>query len=253
MTVKTKKIAKSSKIKLYISGNQFELYEYEKPYWFNMNPLIVNNDSIQKKDTPDERRYSSIKRSRDKIRRLCNANVGAWGRHKAKFFTYTFEKEITDLKEARFYWEMYIRKVRYMYPNIKYLGVAEIQKKRYETYGVKVWHFHVIFFNYPFVVDLKDKTRDLWKQGFIKVNAIDHVKNYGAYVSKYLRKDLYEKELIGEKSFFTSRGLVQPKRYRKQVNVDKFFTNNNTKVQFIDEYVSNTLGIIKYKTGTICD
>jgi len=246
-----KKIVKKSKVKLVISGDTFELYEYEKPYFYNMPSIKKNENLLENKSKSEERTRFSIKRSRDKIRRLVNANVTAWGNHRTKFITYTFKDNITDLKEARMYWAIYIRRVKYRYPNIKYLGVAEIQKQRYEKYGVKVWHFHVIFFNYPFVYGLKDQTAQLWSKGFVKVIATGHVQNYGAYVSKYLRKDLYEKELIGEKSFFVSTGLIQPKRYRKTKNVDNFFQTNETHVQFIDKYTSYTLGKVTYKTGII--
>jgi len=246
-----KQLVKKSYTKLVVSGNTYELYKYEKPYFYNWPNKQREEETYQKKLQSDERTHFSIKRSRDKIRRLVNANVNAWGAHRSKFITYTFKDDITELKEARFYFAMYIRKVKYKYPNIKYLGVAEIQKQRYEKYGVKVWHFHVIFFNYPFVYGIKDEVAKMWTKGFIKVIATGHVQNYGAYVSKYLRKDLYEKELVGEKSFFTSKGLIQPKRYRKKKNVDKFFTKNNTVVQFTDQYTSTTLGLVTYQTGII--
>lgn len=243
MSLDTKTIKKTNK-KLVISGDMIELYLYEKPLFYN----FPNEKKDYKKESKnqEERRYFSIKRSRDKIRRLCNANAYAYP-HKPKFLTLTFKEEITDLKEARKYYSKFIRKIKSDYPTIKYLGVAEIQKNRYQKYGKKVWHFHIIFFNLPFIYGIKKYIRNYWTYGFIKINAIDHVKNVGAYVSKYLRKDLYEKELIGEKSFFVSRGLIQPKMFRRPTNVNNYIKSNNLVVQYQDEYDSDTHGKIIYK------
>jgi hypothetical protein len=243
-----KKLIKKTHKKLVISGNTAELYIFERPLFYNNPGQPLQNSS--EKNTSEERRFSSIKRSRDKIRRLCNANAYHYGNCVPKFLTLTFRDEITDLKEARRLFKIFIAKLQYRYPNTKYLGVAEIQKQRYATYGKKVWHFHIIFFNLPFIYGIQSVFETLWPYGFLKINAISHVKNVGAYVSKYLRKDLYEKELFGEKSFFTSKGLHQPKTYRKEVNVEKHLQSLNTKLEYEHEYESSTHGKIIYKVLT---
>jgi hypothetical protein len=239
-----KKLIKKTHKKLVISGDFIEEYKYELPLYYNTAPDPNRDYSKQNKEDIEERRFYSIKRSRDKIRRLVNSNLS--NKHVPKFLTLTFRDDITDLKQARYYYKLFNQKLQYRYPKTAYLGVAEIQKKRYDTYGVKVWHFHIIYFNLPYIYDIKTKLADLWPHGFIKINAISHVKNTGAYVSKYLRKDLYEKELIGEKSFFTSKGLKQPIDYKESINVNNFFKSNTTVLEYSKEYQSCTHGKIIY-------
>jgi len=48
---------------------------------------------------------------------------------------------------------------------------------------------------------------ELWGHGFIKINRISHVDNLGAYVCKYLQKDMTEKRLFNRKKFFCSKNL----------------------------------------------
>lgn len=239
-----RQLIKKTHKKLVISGDSIELYIYEKPVFYN---YPGNRPESISEETSQERRFFSIKRSRDRIRRLVNANANHYGNCKPKFLTLTFKDNITDLKEARYFFDLFNKKLQYRYPKTKYLGVAEIQKKRYEKYGEKVWHFHIIYFNLPFIYGIKNLIAELWPYGFIKINAIDHVKNTGAYVSKYLRKDLYEKELVGEKSFFVSRHLKQPEEYREEKNVDKYLTNNHFKVQYEYQYESTTHGVVTYQ------
>jgi hypothetical protein len=243
-----KKLIKKTNKKLVISGNKGELYIYEKPVFYNYPGASIEGDG---QSNPEERRLFSIKRSRDKIRRLCNANCYYYSNYRPKFLTLTFRDDVTDLKTARYAYRLFNQKLQYRYPKTKYLGVAEIQKKRFEKYGVKVWHFHVIYFNLPFIYGIKSDFEDLWPHGFIKINAIDHVLNVGAYVSKYLRKDLYEKELVGEKSFFVSRGLQQPNLIRSQQNVEKSIKNLNYDVDYEEIFESPTHGKVRYQVLTI--
>jgi hypothetical protein len=49
----------------------------------------------------------------------------------------------------------------------------------------------------------------MWRQGFVKINRIDKVNNVGAYICKYLGKDMGE-HAFGKKKFFRSRNLQEP-------------------------------------------
>lgn len=70
---------------------------------------------------------------------------------------------------------------------MKYIATWEKQKRG-------AIHYHVIFFDFPFVA--KEKLQDLWTYGFIKINRIDvdSMENRGRYLSKYFGKDLELKE-----------------------------------------------------------
>jgi len=242
----TKKTTK----KLIISGNLAELYIYEKPLYFNYpapTPTTDNVSQLQKKeDQIEQRRFFSVKRSRDRIRRLINSNSFQYSTHVPKFVTLTFKDNITDLKQARYFFDLYNKRLQRLFPHLKYLGVAEIQPQRFQKYNVKVWHFHVIYFNLPYDKDIKKLLKKTWTFGFSKINAIEHVKNIGAYVSKYLRKDLYEPQLFSQKCFFTSKGLIQPTEYKSLSTVNTHLQKLNYKVEYETEYLSNTNGNIKY-------
>jgi len=242
-----KKLIKKTHIKVVLSGNMIESYTYEKPLFYNY-PTIKTENSLTTNNNPNnERSFFSIKRSRDKIRRLCNANVDQYGKNiKPKFLTLTFKENIIDLHTARLYFKLFNQRLQYQYPNTKYLGVAEIQKKRYEKYGHKVWHFHVIYFNLPYIHGIKKTFNTLWPHGITKINAIDHVRNTGAYVSKYLRKDLYEPELYKQKSFFCSKQLIQPKTFRNNLTSKKILQKSKTSLEYTTTYPSNTHGNITY-------
>lgn len=238
------KMVKKSKERLVISGIYAEHTIYEKPFFWNFAPTAHERQHSLRSNKKQQRREDSIWRSRQNIMRLINANHNGYG-EKTKFITYTFKREIEDLEVARFYWARYIREVKRIYPHIKYLGVAEIQKKRFESTGKKIWHFHVVFFNLPFLYRAKDLHHRLWGEGFIKIITIDHVKNVGLYVSKYLRKDLQEEGLWGEKSYFTSKGLKKPIQYRQQKNVNKFMQQRKFVIQSESTFQSKQYGIIR--------
>jgi hypothetical protein len=244
-----KKLRKKTLKKIYISGNSIEYYIYEKPLFYNFPGDSSEQTPTDTKDEQNikQKRLSSIIRSRDKIRRLVNSNVNRSSSTRTKFLTLTFRDNITDLKEARYFFRLYNQRLQYRYPNTKYLGVAEIQKQRYETYGHKVWHFHVIYFNLPFIYGIQSVIHSLWQKGFVKINAVSHAKNVGAYVAKYLRKDLFEPELFGQKSFFCSKGLYQPILYRNQITVENYLNLIPHSVEYENEYQSSTHGRVIYK------
>jgi len=246
---KNYRLIKKSKKRLVIMGKHFELTIYEKPFFYNFPPTGERRQHSLRSDKT-QRRGDSVWRSRQRIIRLVNANENQYG-ERMKFITYTFKNDVTNLKEARVWWEMYVRKLRVRFGSLCYLGVAEIQKKRYEKTGKKVWHFHVLFFNLPFMYGARDLHAQLWEQGFIKIITIDHVKNIGLYVSKYLRKDLQERELCGEKSFFTSKNLKKPQQFRRFKRIGEILQNRKYVVDLESNYQSINYGKIIVKSGLI--
>jgi hypothetical protein len=104
-------------------------------------------------------------------------------------------------------------------------------------------HYHVIFYNLPYVK--ADKLASIWGQGFIKINKIDNCDNVGAYVSKYMTKDNWE--IQGKKSYFNSRGLFEPIEIVEQKEVESLMhslplENVTYSATFDNEY----LGTITY-------
>lgn len=193
---------KKYKKKFIVSGDILELYEYENDIYtdydlskFRDHPGRCNS-SITDEDTKKMNRAKTSNRSARNVRRLVNSNIEEY----SKFVTLTFRDDVKDLKEANYIFKKFKQRLEYQLKiNLKYLCVPEFTKKG------RV-HFHVIFFNLPFI---KNTTLEMiWGQGFIKINKIDNCDNVGSYVAKYMTKE--NEQLIEQKSYFTSRNLDKP-------------------------------------------
>lgn len=192
--------------KIVISGKWVEIYQYEIPSYKN-TLSVVKTKSFSGKTMEiikefEERRQNNVYRARTTVRRLVNSNPDM-----QKFLTLTFADEITDLQAANYEYNKFIKRLKwYMNRDLKYLVVPEIQQKRLKKTGAAVWHFHLLL-DAPYIQNAV--LRQLWKNGFVRINHIENVNNVGAYVCKYLGK---EKMLLKyQKKFFHSRNLIKPK------------------------------------------
>lgn len=187
--------------KMIKSGNIIEVFEYERPVKIGE----VRNKNGRRFEASEEDsveyRRQSMYRAKSHVRRLINANINAWGQM-PKFLTLTFNEHVTEIEQANYEFKKFRQRLEYdLNLKLKYVAVIEFQKSG------RI-HYHVIFFNLPYV-----KANDLesiWRNGFIKINAISHVDNIGAYVTKYMTKDNDDQRLKGKKSYFASRGLYKP-------------------------------------------
>jgi len=141
------------------------------------------------------KREDNISRARTKIRRLVNSNPDF-----SKFITLTFAENLQDIKIANRHFNKFIMRLKYQYPNLKYLSVIEFQKRG-------AIHYHFVC-NLPRVENFL--LRKIWKHGFVKINKIKKGSNLGAYVCKYLRKDMCNKKMFRKKKYFFSKNLEQP-------------------------------------------
>lgn len=195
------KLDKSKKV--VISGPIIELYEYERtPKLKNINTKGRAGSGIE---VTEERsrlyRNMTLSRARKKVRRLINANIDKWGEW-PKFLTLTFAEHVTNVRQANYEFKKFRQRLEYeLKIKLKYVAVVEFQQSG------RI-HYHVVIFNMPYVD--ASSLADMWRNGFIKINAIDHVDNVGAYVTKYMTKDNDDPRLKGEKSYFASRGLYKP-------------------------------------------
>lgn len=227
---------KSSNIKIIKCGNILELYEYETPYFYNHGTLRAVA-RIKEEDTPTAMRDDNIARAQRKIKRLVNSNSFVYGYHPI-FITYTFARNCTDIREANRYFKQHIDELRrkIVGRSLRYLAVPEIQKRG-------AIHYHVIFFDLPYIVGIKSIFSASWGQGFIQVKAIEHVRNVGAYVSKYFGKQWAKSRILNTKSYFSSCGLYQPETYH---NLDILKEFDNIVIEHEQAFVSSKYGIISY-------
>lgn len=205
--------------KIILSGNILEYYQYSRP--------LFKDYKIIKKEKPKQepvqleldfsiptpsngKRDDNIVRTQTQIRRLVNSNQDF-----TKFVTLTFAENLQDIKIANRHFNKFIMRLKYQYFDLKYLAIIEFQKR-----GAVHYHF---LCNLPYVKNYK--LSEIWGNGFVKINKIKNVTNLGAYVCKYLRKDMNNKKMFRKKKYFFSKNLEQPDKIfdRKEVQRLKDF------------------------------
>lgn len=236
----------SYKRKIIISGNIVEVYEYDKPIlegYTDTKKSSKGRQTVANDENKELNRDKVLNRARRDLRRLINSNIDVYGLP-GKFVTLTFKDDIEDLKKANSEFTKFIKRLkRYFGIDIKYVAVPEVQQERSDKYGVKVWHYHVIFFNLPYIKS--NDLSDIWKNGFIKINRIDRVSNVGAYICKYMTKD--NKDLVGQKCYFSSRNLKKPIEIKEESRVKSLASSLPASALTYSSTFENEYNSISYK------
>lgn len=233
---------KSYTKKMIRSGNVIEVIEYEKPVHTGFKSKTSTGRSVSASDDEHrENRRKVMQRAKNDIRRLINANVDAWGQT-AKFLTLTFAENITDLHTANYEFKKFRQRLEYKIGcKLKYVVVVEFQKRG-------AIHYHAVFFNLPYIPS--EDLAVIWRNGFIRVNAIDSVDNIGAYVTKYMTKEQYDEEkedkLKGQKSYFSSRGLKKPEEIYEQKEIEQLEATLSKHKVYESNFSNDYLGQITY-------
>lgn len=183
--------------KCIFSGGVIEVYRYEK--------LNVNGGGARDGDGRDrDHNYRNTqRRRRNMIRQLITENFDS----KSKFVTLTFDNDrgfdIKDVRLCNREFKRFIQRLKRRYPQLEYVAVIEFQ----DLNDRGAVHYHMIC-NLPYIS--KSDLQEIWGQGFVKINAIDKVDNVGAYVVKYMQKDIDDTRLQGLKAYNASQGLRKP-------------------------------------------
>ena len=154
---------------------------------------------------------------------------------------------MTNIKECNILFKAFIRKLKLKYKkDLKYLAVIEFQRRG-------AVHYHVLL-NIPYIPQ-KD-LQELWGNGFVFINAIDHVDNIGAYILKYITKDNNDSRLMGQKAYLTSRNLKQPEQvlnhnlkdfYKLEDKIIVKYNLNALKPIYEANFHTDILGDCEYK------
>ncbi len=195
--------------KVVVSGDIIEIYRYERGVLKGfVNECGRAGNGFITDEQREKNREVSLMRARRDLRRIVNANIDQWGDDViCKFVTLTFKDNVKDVDLANYEFRQFIKRLNYKVygekcSNLKYTAVVEFQERG-------AVHYHVIFYNLPYTK--ADVIEKVWGNGFIKINKIDNIDNVGAYVCKYMVKDLDDERLRGRKCYFNSRGLKKPK------------------------------------------
>ncbi len=228
-----------SQQKLKMTGSIIQLSKFAKRFHFgkwqygHIKKIKDENYEPQLSDeTKEDIRKRSSRRAKTKLIDWINTNVYEYHDEKGRvipavFLTLTFEQNETNIIYANYEFTKFIQRLNYEItgdkkPYVKYVCVIEFQKRG-------AVHYHIVFFNIPFVH--KDKMSELWSNGHIKIKMVDDVKDIGYYVTKYMVKDIDDPRLQGRKSYFVSNGLIKPTiiHFEELINLVKRMLPEDTK------------------------
>lgn len=212
------------------SGKIIEIYKYKSA---QINKEIGRRERRVKSNKPysdpdnvkllykaSEQNHLKSKRT---LRRTINSNIGKHGNESPKFVTLTFSEDLRDIATANLLFNKFIKRLNYaLKKTIKYTVVIQFQdgKRKGKIKGGRgVIHYHVIFYNLPYLP--AKRLGEIWKHGFIKINRINHVDNVGAYLTAYMGKDFMDPRFDGKKKHFSSRGLHEPQEIRSSEELTK--------------------------------
>ncbi|CEP50774.1 Uncharacterised protein [[Clostridium] sordellii] len=232
--------------KVVYCGNVVEIYEYKELVLDGYFNKIEKQKREQTEDVKLENYFRSIKRTKETIRQLVNTN---FTQNDSSFLTLTFKDNVQDYDIAFNFWDKFKKKVEYHYKiKLKYLGVVEFQKRG-------SIHFHICLFNVPYLEH--DKLYNLWNKTckggvYIEKIGANDCDNVGAYITKYLSKDMddfFDNKYKGKKRYFKSRNLIEPtvqKFNTKELlsdNKDFKMLENGLKENVVFEYTSKEFEI----------
>jgi hypothetical protein len=219
-------------------GDYVDLYIHEKPIIKAKNPKSRrgNGKPKEQKDRSDDyRRRNSIK-ALNRIRQLALANFSG---DYVKLLTLTFgdcDFDITNPRICNPLLSDFLQKLRKLYPDFKYLGVIEFQKRG-------AVHYHILC-DLPYIPN--EEIEEMWGYGFIDIRKPDFLAVN--YLSKYLEKSLFDKRFKGVRVFFYSKNLIKP---RTNTGVYAYNIARNlmsSEIYFANEYINKyNQDIIKYR------
>jgi hypothetical protein len=240
-SIKLIKVGRS--LEFYISQKPFIKPDVEPTLYDKVDKYIVNahKDITKYEPTPDrklEHKKQAANIAQNNIRRIVQNNF----KKNAKFLTFTFNNnqnfDIYSLDICNKVFTNFLRRLRYAYPGIKYIAVAEYQKRG-------AVHYHMVV-EYEYIP--QKRLEKIWSHGFISIMKIQKSNKLGAYLSKYLSKDLYTSTSSKTRKYFYSTGLKTPKVYYgiKAYKLYQKLIFAKHKPQYTGSYPTKYHGIIRY-------
>ena len=149
-------------------------------------------------------------------------------------------ENILEVKIANKHFNKFIMRMNYRYGDFKYIAIIEFQHR-----GAVHYHF---LCNLPYIK--AKEVEKIWGHGFIKINRIKKVTNLGAYVCKYLQKDMTEERLFNKKKFFCSKDIERPIEVFDDRAVEDlllYYDLNSIAPEFEATFSNEYIGTVKYK------
>lgn len=202
------------KFKFVINGDRVEVYEYSVPITCGKSREfeVIRKDTSDKEEKELQKREDNLYRARQNIRRLIWSNQGKY----TKFVTLTYAKTVLEVKPVKRAITTFVQAMRRLGYDMKYLYVLERQKERGRKEGnIGCVHVHMLIFIDKYIP--YEDINKCWKHGNTDIEAIDNIKNLGAYVCKYITKENIAD--FGNHCYERSQNLKSP-------DIERFYVGN---------------------------
>lgn len=201
---------------------------------------IINRVKWADLDQETKDKYNkerSLQRTKSKVRRLCISQNMSY------MWTLTFaekfhdvkgvQKDAGDLDHAWDFWRAFIKRCKRAGLVFDYIVTAEVQEKRMEEYGEKIYHFHfvtnkMLAVNADIAKDMKKEhnIEDLWGHGFVYVSFRKKSQKsmVARYITKYISKMFDETEKTSHR-YRCSKGMVIPcqkMKFQTEIEIDMY-------------------------------
>ena len=191
------------RLKVINLGHVIKVYRYTENVWLGFDNMGGRMGKATKKEKI-ENRIKVVGRIRNKIINYALANF----KYTDKFVTLTFRDHVTNIKVANKEFKKFIQRLRsYVNKDFRYIAVIEFTK-------IGRIHYHLMM-DIEYIK--KSELIRVWKCGdIVKINRMDKqnngsgVDNVGAYLVKYMNKDVKDKRLVGNKAYLISRNIKKP-------------------------------------------
>lgn len=216
--------------KIYKSGDNYEVYEYERTPMFDEveqkdQEEMETWDYPENADRIEERRKQTLRENGNNLKRMARENFSG----KVFFMTLTFAENFQDIDKADRKMKYMFKKFRENYGDTKYIGVREKQKRGAIHYHFLVQNETLKEYYETYVPPVKRRGKitiksdeqkqyeqffhaKYWKPGIVDITMIDFVDDTGAYLAKYLTKGKIE-----EMKWLEKRRLVLKSKDIKKV------------------------------------
>lgn len=233
--------------KLIVCGDVIYWYQYDKPPTTTgrrvkpaqdgYNALDFNDTELKpKEDRKHERRAQTLRDGSNLVRQMALLNFPP---AESTFLTLTFRDHVTDIRYSDEEYKKFFKRLRYQLqePKMKYLAVRELTKEgrihyhvlinsrmglptipegygRYKnprdgkTYNNSVAHQYEL----DYVRDKEEQVKKIWRHGdIVDVKPLyAGVDNVGAYLVKYMTKNISIDLFPGKNFYLCSQGLKRP-------------------------------------------
>lgn len=253
------KISNEVKKTALLCGNQLEVSIYRQPqaYIDNVKYNVFDNLSDRRKEKSDKDKIKALlingRKRKTKIRRIIKCNESYSFAKRPKFLTLTF-KDCPTYEEASHCFDVFMKRLRYKYPKLKYLCKLELQKRG-------SIHYHIVLFDTPFIDIQYIKKHWDNKYGSSNIEAIRSSRGMAFYISKYIEKQhdkdgniIVDIRLYGKRTLYVSQNCLRPiKLNDKLINTKDYKCIYSSDEWNFNIYILIDEQIKQYKFNKYCN